>query len=578
MYPLSDYLSFSIQDPITVAFSLNSEPDQGVSSMRFLKKLSVTAVSSILTVGVVQAAAEPTPADWFNAGRQTVIDAKHLHSNERQAKNVILFIGDGMGISTITASRIYDGQQKGRHGEENSLSFEKLPYLALSKTYSVDQQTPDSAPTMTAMVTGVKTIGDSLSVNQLVAHSEPVAGVVDAHKLSTILEQAKEHGLSAGVVSTARITHATPAATYAHTANRDWEADSDRPSGATVPDIAAQLVDFNINGGLDVALGGGRTRFIPKEINDPEYGIAGKRKDKRDLTVEWTTKHSNAKYVWNQAQFDAIDPNTTDHLLGLFEPSHVHYEADRLAHHDKAGEPSLTEMTTKAIDILKKNQNGYFLMVEGGRIDHAHHSGNAYRALTETQQLAAAVQAAMDRTNPEETLIIVTADHSHVFTIGGYPQRGNPILGLTQGVGATKPDLDMLGLPYTTLNYANGTGYTGASDAQPAGSKSFNAATGPWASGSEGHNPKTFSPATGRPLLDATLVKGADYLQEAIIPLSAETHAAEDVAIFAGGPKAHLFHGIVEQNVIYHVMAEALGFTKEGHDEAHEDKPEHHGK
>jgi len=459
------------------------------------------------------------------------------------------------------------------------LSFEKLPYLALSKTYSVDQQTPDSAPTMTAMVTGVKTIGDSLSVNQYVAHSEPNASVVNTNKLTTILEQAKQEGLSVGIVSTARITHATPAATYAHTANRDWEGDTDRPAGATVPDIAAQLVDFNINGGIDVALGGGRTRFIPNTITDPEYGVAGKRKDGRNLTTDWTSKHSNAQYVWNKAQFDAIDPNTTDHLLGLFEPSHVHYEADRVAH-DKAGEPSLTEMTTKAINILKKNHNGYFLMVEGGRIDHAHHSGNAFRALTDTQQLAAAVQEAVNTTDPEETLIIVTADHSHVFTIGGYPQRGNPILGLTQGVGATKPDLDMLGLPYTTLNYANGTGYTGASNAQPAGSKSFNAANGAWASGSEGHNPTTFSPATGRPLLDSAKVENSNYLQEAIIPLTAETHAAEDVAIFAGGPKAHLFHGIVEQNVIYHVMAEALGFAKhndaEDHDdEAHEDKAHH---
>jgi alkaline phosphatase len=138
----------------------------------------------------------------------------------------------------------------------------------------------------------------------------------------------------------------------------------------------------------------------------------------------------------------------------------------------------------------------------------------------------------------------------------------------------------MLGLPYTTLNYANGTGYTGASSAQPAGSKSFKAATGAWASGSEGHNPTTFSPATGRPLLDSAKVESPDYLQEAIFPLTAETHAAEDVAIFAKGPKAHLFHGIVEQNVIYHVMAEALGFAKhndaEDHDdEAHEDKAHH---
>jgi len=542
--------------------------------MIFVQKLSVVAVSSLCAAGIAQAA-EPTPEAWFNAGRQTVINALHLKPVKKPAKNVILFIGDGMGVSTITASRIYDGQQKGGHGEENSLSFEKFPYLALSKTYSVDQQTPDSAPTMTAMVTGVKTIGDSLSVNHLVAHSEPNAGTVNTNKLTTILEQAKHDNMSVGVVSTARITHATPAATYAHTANRDWEGDADRPAGATVSDIAAQLVDFNLNGGIDVALGGGRTRFIPTTVTDPEYGVAGKRKDGRNLTTEWLSKHSNAQYVWNKAQFDAIDPKTTDHLLGLFEPSHVHYEADRLAH-DKAGEPSLTEMTGKAIDILKKNKNGYFLMVEGGRIDHAHHSGNAFRALTETQQLAAAVQAAVDSTNPEETLIIVTADHSHVFTIGGYPQRGNPILGLTQGVGATKPDLDMLGLPYTTLNYANGTGYTGASNLQPAGSKSFKAAAGAWSSGSEGHNPTTFSPATGRPLLDSAKVENSDYLQEAIIPLTAETHAAEDVAIFARGPQAHLFHGIVEQNVIYHVMAEALGFAKDSAEE-HEDK-HHHGK
>ncbi len=530
--------------------------------MQFQKKLSVIAVSSMLTAGVVQAT-EPTPEDWFNAGHQTVIDAKHLKPNKRHAKNVILFVGDGMGISTITASRIYDGQQKGGHGEENSLSFEKLPYLALSKTYSVNQQTPDSAPTMTAMVTGVKSNDGFISVNHTLSRGEPNANAIDANKLTTILEQAKEDGMSVGVVSTARITHATPAATYAHTADRDWESDSDLPAGATVPDIAAQLVDFNINGGIDVALGGGRTRFIPKTGTDPEYGVAGKRKDGRDLTADWVSKHNNAKYVWNKAQFDAINPNTTDHLLGLFEPSHVHYEADRVAH-DKAGEPSLTEMTTKAIDILKKNHNGFFLMVEGGRIDHAHHASNAYRALTDTQQLAVAVQAAMKKTNPEDTLIIVTADHSHVFTIGGYPQRGNPILGLTQGVGESSPSLDLLGLPYTTLNYANGPGYTGASNLQLAGSKTFTTpATAGWASGSEGHTPTSYSPAIGRPTISNDKAKAPDYLQEAIIPLSSETHAAEDVAIFAGGPKAHLFHGVVEQNVIYHVMAEALGFAEQ---------------
>ena len=213
---------------------------------------------------------------------------------------------------------------------------------------------------MTAMVTGVKTIGDSLSVDQHVAHSEPRQSVIAAHKLTTILERAKARDLSVGIVSTARITHATPAACYAHTANRDWEGDSDKPVGATVPDIAAQLVDYDVNGGIDVALGGGRTRFIPNTSTDPEYGVAGKRKDGRDLTKEWINTHTNAKYVWNKAQFDAINPHNVDHLLGLFEPSHVHFEADRVAH-DMAGEPSLVDMTKKAIQILTEERKGFFL-------------------------------------------------------------------------------------------------------------------------------------------------------------------------------------------------------------------------
>jgi len=503
-------------------------------------------------------AEQSSPEAWFNAGRQAVIDAKHLPRHDKKAKNVILFLGDGMGISTITAARIFDGQQKGGSGEENSLSFEKLPYLALSKTYSVNQQTPDSAPTMTAIVTGVKTNGDLLSVNQRLSLGEPDARQIEANKLTTILELAKQHGLSAGVVTSTRITHATPAATYAHTANRDWEADADKPAGATVPDIALQLIDFNINGGIDVALGGGRERFLPDTAQDPEYASRGKRKDGRDLTAEWLSKHPNAVYVWNKAQFDALDPHTTRYLLGLFEPSHLHYEVDRLAH-DQAGEPSLTEMTAKAIDILSNNSKGYFLMVEGGRIDHAHHAGNAYRALSDTQQFAAAVQAAMDKTNPADTLIIVTADHSHVFTIGGYPQRGNPILGLTQGVGAAGPEHDALGMPYTTLNYANGPGYTGKSSPHPEGFKTLTIpSTATWPAGSEGYSKHAHEPDSEPHVLNNAQAQAPDYLQESAIPLGGETHGAEDVAIFAGGPQAHLIHGVMEQNVIYHVMAEAL--------------------
>ncbi len=222
--------------------------------MKFELKPIVAATAFALCTHSVLATAEvENAATWYNAGQKALKEAKQLHPNAHRAKNVILFVGDGMGVSTVTASRILEGQLQGRDGEKNSLAFEKLPYLALSKTYSANQQTSDSAPTMTAMVTGVKTSDGVLSVDQEVARQEKDNAVIQAHKLITILELAKARGMSTGVVTTARVTHATPAATYAHIAERDWEADSKLPAGATVRDIAAQAVDnFAVNNGMEV--------------------------------------------------------------------------------------------------------------------------------------------------------------------------------------------------------------------------------------------------------------------------------------------------------------------------------------
>lgn len=500
----------------------------------------------------VRAAGPNTPQEWFIAGQRAVQQAQRLTKNSAPAKNVILFIGDGMGISTLTAARILEGQLQGDSGEENQLSFEKFPYVALSKTYSVNQQTSDSAPTMTAIVTGVKTNDRLISVDQFVKLGEPDWQLVQQHRLKTVLEMAEERGLSTGVVSTARLTHATPAACYAHTSDRDWEGDKDVPPGATVPDIARQLIEFPFGNGLEVALGGGRENFLPVSHTDPEDpGKTGSRKDGRDLTQEWLTKYPKAAFVWNDLCFIEVNPATTDHLLGLFERSHLEFEHDRPR--DTGGEPSLSEMTAKAIAILRRNKKGFFLMVEGGRIDHGHHAGNAFRALTDTIEFAKAVQLAKDKTNPRDTLIIVTADHSHVFTIAGYPKRGNPILGKVVEPDKIEPARDHLGLPYTTLSYANGPGYTGEShDAMrkeiiPLGPKSFP------------HFPDRFSGiTTGRPDLTTVDTTDPQSLQEATVPMPMETHGGEDVAIFATGPQAYLFHGVQEQNVIAHVIIHAL--------------------
>lgn len=501
-------------------------------------------------------------AEWFSAGRAAVNANKLLNRdfNPRRAKNVILFVGDGMGISTVTAARILDGQLRGVDGEWNRLSFERFDDLALSVTASANQQTSDSAPTATAMVAGIKTNDGAISVDQGIARKEFCDEVTRAHSVRTVLERAEERGMSTGVVTTARLTHATPAVNYAHVSNRDWEADANiladlgsnpLPAGCTrVKDIAAQLVDFKIGNGLEVALGGGRPYFLPATAVDPEYPTRkGRRADGRDLTAEWAAK-PGAAYVWNKAQFDAVNPATTTRLLGLFEPSHVKYEADRA--NDAAGEPSIAEMTRKAIEMLRKNRKGYYLMVEGGRIDHAHHAGNAYRALTDTIAMAEAVKVAREMTDDEDTLIIVTADHSHTLTIAGYPSRGNPILGKTDaGLGLIPFSTDSLGLPYTTLGYMNGPGgWTGNGSR-----REFNPAT-------EGYTAEIPFANTGgkRPDLSNVDTTAPNYLQESAIPtLGAETHAGEEVAIYADGPRSYLVRGTLEQNAIYHVMADALG-------------------
>ena len=485
-------------------------------------------------------------AQWFIQGADTAIKRG---SAKAKAKNIILFVGDGMSLTTVAASRIYEGQSKGQSGEENLLSFETMPYTGFSKTFNTDSQTPDSAGTMTAMITGVKTKMGLLSINQT-AHRNDCASSKNA-KLVTALELAEMAGLSTGIVTTTSITHATPAATYAHVPERNWENDtelSEANKAAGCTDIAQQFIDFNIGDGIEVALGGGRQHFLAAGADDPEYQeFFGARLDNRNLIAEWQKKSPDSQYVWNKTQLDALDLKKTKHLLGLFEPAHMNFEADRVK--DRSGEPSLADMTRSAITVLKNNPKGFFLMVEGGRIDHAHHSGNAFRALSDTVAFSDAVRAAMTMTSDKDTLIIVTADHSHTMTFAGYPARGNPILGKVIGASGEGPTtgyaLDATGMPYTTLAYANGPGYTGASDQQQEGIKKFP------------HQMSGVQTANGRPDLREVDTEDQDFLQETAIPLGSETHGGEDVGIWASGPGAEAVRGTVEQNVIFHYLTQA---------------------
>lgn len=528
-----------------------------------------------------------TDSTWY-VDSQTRVSTKLALELSSKAKNVILFVGDGMGVSTLTASRIHEGQLAGNSGEEGYLSFENFPYTALVKTYNVDAQTPDSAGTMTAMMTGVKTDVGVIGIDEDIERGDcrSVAG----NELVTALELAEIKGLSTGVVSTARITHATPAATFAKSADRNWEDISDIESDAKgaiadalyggdkdlvtdedmatafaeggdyfgCDDIALQLVHFEANlearfpgvdvDGIEVVFGGGRRHFIPKDeaFNSPDYAGSsqeGDRSDARDLISEWSSMYGNGVYVYDDTGFDAVNADTTERVFGLFNESHMQYEADR--ENDVAGEPSLTEMTSKAIGILDNNDKGFFLMVESGRIDHAHHAGNAYGALTDTIEMAAAVQAAVNATDPSETLILVTADHGHVFTIAGYPKRGNPILGKVVAVGSSDPATASDGMPYTTLGYTNGQGFRDL--------------------GTETNSDESYSgmPVFGRQDLTSVDTTTPGFHQETLVPKSSETHSGEDVTLHATGPGSHLVQGVIEQNLVFHYINQALGLVAE---------------
>lgn len=526
----------------------------------------------VLTSAPVMAADNPLaetssierPADetadwWFRQGATAAaLAARQARVDEPAARNVIVFLGDGMSITTIAAAHILAGQRQGLDGESHRLSFEKFPFTALSRTYETDAQVADSAGTMTAIMTGAKTRSGFIGVGQLAERGQCASR--EGHQLVTMLELAKAAGLDAGFVTTARVTHATPAATYGHLPERNWEVDTDLPTAARTAgctDFAAQLVDFSIGGGIDVAMGGGRTEFLPASTTDPEYAKHhGERADGRNLVSIWQQRYPNGAYVWNAKQLADLDLAHTPRLLGLFEPSHMRYGHDR--DKDKAGEPSLAEMTRAALSILQRNQKGFFLMVEAGRIDHALHAGNAYRALDETIDLADAVKVARQMTDPEHTLIVVTADHSHTLTMRGYPARGNPMLGLVRGAtssyhgGDGELATDATGLPYTTLGFASGPGYTGATDTQAEGPKHF-----------PHHYDKVSGITRGRPDLTHVDTTDPDYLQEATVPLPGETHGGDDVAVFAYGAGAATFHGEIEQNTIFHLIVQQAPALRE---------------
>ncbi|NWI92621.1 PPBI phosphatase, partial [Pitta sordida] len=460
-------------------------------------------------------AEEENPSFWNKQAAAAIEAAFQVQPRIRQAKNLILFLGDGFGIPSITATRILKGQQQGKLGPETPLALDSFPYVALSKTYNVDRQVPDSAGTATAYLCGVKGNYQTVGLSAAARHSQ--CNTTAGNEVISVLERAQKAGKAVGIVTSTRVQHASPSGTYAHVVNRDWYADASMPPAARqegCKDIAWQLV-HNVN--INVILGGGRKYMTPAGTPDPEYPTQasqnGIRQDGINLINTWLGGRKDAHYVWNKTEMlaAAANPNVK-YLMGLFEPGDMKYSLVR----NTTLDPSLTEMMEAAITILSRNPKGFYLFVED-KIDHGHHDGAAHKALTEAVEFDRAIERAGVLTDEAETLTVVTADHSHVFSFGGYTLRGSSIFGL-----APKKSID--GKNYTSILYGNGPGYPGS---------------------------------VPRPDVDQDTAMQFDYLPQAAVPLDSETHGGEDVAILAKGPMAHLFHGVQEQTYVAHVMAYA---------------------
>lgn len=471
-----------------------------------------------------------------------------------QAKNVIFFLGDGMGPVTVTAARIYKGEKEIAAGakletsERAELAMQKLGYAGRIKTFSRDGQTTDSAPSMAAYMTGVKMNNEVISMsaetqaydengNQYIKGEDTTCPVGNGQAAETLLELAIDQGRSTGVVSTTRLGHATPATTYAHICNRNGYNNIAAQSVPGNPEYNERLKD-----GINVMLGGGWRNYLPKsELS------ASKRTDDQNLIAQM--QNQGYTYVDSGSALNALDVSNTNKLLGIFATSELAYELDRVQ--QKKDEPSLAEMTHKALEVVSKNEKGFFLMVEAGRIDHALHGTNAKRALEDTLALDSAVQTALDFMNQKDpglnnTLVVVTADHDHAIAFNGYTKIGNPILGLVHDYTTGELVEGSDGKPYSTLVFGNGgrakAGATNSTDGKE------------WLSPTDRNQERRD--------LTAVDTTADNFLQDVGIELGgvgSETHGGGDVMLFAGGAGATHFKGTYDNTKVFEKVRAASG-------------------
>ncbi|VDL62477.1 unnamed protein product [Nippostrongylus brasiliensis] len=412
---------------------------------------------------------------WNSIARKNV-DKKlqmnpHLLKGKRP-KNIILFIGDGMGISTVTSARVNKNQHAGNPHVNAPLFFEGFAHAGLVKTSSFDHHVTDSAAGATALLTGRKT--NSKMLGTMPNTKATCTNATESHIVDGIVEGALQKGVAVGFVTTTRVTHATPAALYAK-----------------------------------VMMGGGRAYLM----DETRHGL---RRDGANIDLEWLSLEGKRRVLRTRNDLDAADGlDQEEKLLGVFSEQHLPYYLNQLVDGQQTA-PRLHEMTQKAIRHLQKDNDGFFLVVEGGLIDMAEHINQMHLAFAEMYEFEEAIRTAREMTNLNDTLIIVTADHGHALTLPGYVPKTDSIF---ESFKISEGGANVAEYYVPTMFFATGPGY---------------------ANGFQMHD----GVATGQPL----------YRQRSAIPTKYGFHGGEDVGIWADGPFSELFSSTIENTEVAYLM------------------------
>ena len=462
----------------------------------------------------------------------------------RRARNVILFIGDGLSMAHRTAARILaKGLVEGRYGGE--LAIDDMPHMALVSTSGTDSLVTDSANSMSAYTTGHKTCVNALGV--YCAKSNTPAGFP---RVETIAELVKRHhgGMAVGVVTNTEIEDATPAGMVAHVRRRT---DYDR--------IVGMFFDVK----PEVMMGGGSGFFLPNSDKN------GRRKDEENYQEKFRAAGYALATTATEMKAAGSDSKTT-RLLGLFHPGNLDGALDR--HILKKGtvqrypdQPDLADQTQVAIDILSRGSNGFVLMVESGMIDKYTHALDWERAVYDTIMLDNAVAVAKKfAAQRDDTLIIVVADHAHPVSIVGTYDDERPGTRLRDKLGVSAeakfpkyPAPDSQGYPGTVdVSRRIAFLFAGFPDHCTSGKPSLG---GPFKPTEE----KETEEKQKRVVANEAFCGPQATRMEGNLPFTQPqgVHSADDVVLTATGPGSELFKGHIDNTRVFRVMATALGLA-----------------